>query len=221
MGHTFTWYGLPATLMILASLLLLLDISVAKLCWEDEYPREIADVLSNAEPFGHGIGVAFVVITIAVLDPARRRWAPGVCAAGAIAGGLSANIVKLLIGRTRPRNFDLATIDVWQTFQGWFPLGSGGSALQSFPSAHTATAVGFAVALSAVYPRGRWWFYSLAILVGLHRVEVSAHYPSDVCIGALLGWLAGHTCIALANRLLASGNTAAEQSEAQPLRVAA
>lgn len=196
-----SWWLVPALLLACAGLLLAVDLPIARFCDADDYPKEVSDVLNNAEPFGHGIGVAFVVITIAVLDARRRRWAPALCAAGALAGGLAANILKLVVSRTRPRNFDLAGTDVWATFQHWLPLGAGGSKWQSFPSAHMATAMGFAMALSAVYPRGRWWFFTMAALVGLHRIEVSAHYPSDVCAGAALGWVAGHLAIALTQRL--------------------
>lgn len=196
--------GVPAALAMLAVLLLTVDLPVARFCEAEQYPKEISEVLDNVEPFGHGIGVAFVVITLFVLDPARRSWAPALCATSAVAGGLAANLVKMLLGRTRPRNLDLqATQSIWETFQGAFPLGTGGSALQSFPSAHTATAMAFAVALSVAYPRGRWWFYTLAALVGMHRVEVTAHYPSDVCAGAILGWLAGQGCLAIARRMAA------------------
>ena len=179
-----------------------IDLPVARAAQKREYPRIISEVLDNAEPFGHGIGVVFVVITITVLDAPRRRWAPVYLAGSALAGGLGANVAKLIIARTRPRSLsDIDTATLADTFQGWFRLGAGGSGMQSFPSAHTATAMAFAVALSTVYPQGRWWFYTLAGLVGLHRIEVSAHYPSDVCAGALIGWLAGQISIDIARRL--------------------
>lgn len=191
----------PIVLLGCAGLLLAVDLPVARFCQADRYPKEFAEVLTNAEPFGHGIGVAFVIMTIAILDQRRRRWAPVFCAGGALAGGLTANLFKLMIGRTRPRNFDLTSTSVWDTFRDWMMLGAGGSKWQSFPSAHMATAMGFAVTLSVVYPRGRWWFFTLAALVGLHRIEVSAHYPSDVCAGAAIGWVAGQLAVMVAQRL--------------------
>jgi membrane-associated phospholipid phosphatase len=36
-------------------------------------------------------------------------------------------------------------------------------------------------------PRFRWLFYVLAGVVGLERILETAHYPSDVVAGALLG----------------------------------
>jgi membrane-associated phospholipid phosphatase len=114
---------------------------------------------------------------------------------------LGANVVKLLVGRIRPRNYDFPMTSVWDTFTTILPLGAGGSPHQSFPSAHTATATGLAVALAALYPQGRWWFATLALLVAVHRVETSAHYPSDVCAGALVGWLIGNGCVSMSRRI--------------------
>jgi membrane-associated phospholipid phosphatase len=71
-------------------------------------------------------------------------------------------------------------------------LGRGyGYALQSLPSAHAATAVGLALALAALYPRGRWLFASFAVLAGLQRIEAQAHFASDVLAGAAVGCMVG------------------------------
>jgi undecaprenyl-diphosphatase len=57
----------------------------------------------------------------------------------------------------------------------------------SFPSGHTASSVGAAVALSRMWPRvgGVWWV--AAGLIAYSRLYLHHHYPSDVVIGALLG----------------------------------
>jgi undecaprenyl-diphosphatase len=51
-------------------------------------------------------------------------------------------------------------------------------------------AAGLAAALSWKYPRAAWFFAALAIAAATQRVATSAHYPSDVLLGAALG-LAG------------------------------
>ena len=63
------------------------------------------------------------------------------------------------------------------------------SGLQSFPSAHTATAAGLAAALIWLYPQGRLLFTLLAVLVGCQRIVSGAHFPSDVLVGAAAGCL--------------------------------
>ncbi|MDJ0710522.1 MAG: phosphatase PAP2 family protein [Woeseiaceae bacterium] len=59
----------------------------------------------------------------------------------------------------------------------------------SFPSGHTMHAVSFAVLYSAYIPEFAWLMVPFAILVGLSRVILGLHYPSDVVAGGLLGAL--------------------------------
>ena len=142
------------------------------------------------EPFGHGLGVVLVLLVLHQLDPARR-WAIPRVAVCALAAGGAADLLKMIILRTRPNDVALGfTGSVWETFRGWLPMGTGQSGLQSFPSAHTATAAGFAAALIWLYPQGRLLFTLLAVLVGCQRIVSGAHFPSDVCIGAAAGSLA-------------------------------
>jgi membrane-associated phospholipid phosphatase len=50
------------------------------------------------------------------------------------------------------------------------------------------------VALAFLYPRGRWLFIGLAALAAFQRIEVQAHFASDVLAGAALGCLVGGLC---------------------------
>ena len=215
-----TWAFVPCACVLAATLFLPWDVSVARFCRHGEYPKFIGDVLQNAEPFGHAAGVALIVITVLALD-ARARWLAPALAASALSGGIAANIAKLMVSRTRPRNFDLVNGSLSDTFGHWLPLFSRGATGQSFPSAHMATAVGLAVMLSSAYPRGRWWFTTLAVLVGLHRIQTSAHYPSDVCVGAALGWVTGHACLVVVARLRAQAERADDEVQKLSLHRAA
>ena len=135
-----------------------------------------------------------ILLAIFVISPDRLKYVCGIGAVG-IAGGLSAEVVKLLICRSRPNHFEFEHHQILDSFQGILPLLSGGGAWQCFPSAHTATAVEFAVALALHFPRARWLCSSLAILVGLQRIEDGQHFASDVLMGAAVGWTAAQIAL--------------------------
>ncbi len=61
---------------------------------------------------------------------------------------------------------------------------------RSFPSGHTSQAFFLATVLAQHFHAGAalaLLFYTLALLVGLTRIYVGAHYPRDVLAGAILG----------------------------------
>lgn len=61
----------------------------------------------------------------------------------------------------------------------------------SFPSGHTAVSFAAAGAMWFGRQRGRVAALLLAAVIGLSRIYLYVHYPSDVVCGALLGLLCG------------------------------
>ena len=59
----------------------------------------------------------------------------------------------------------------------------------SFPSGHTLHAVAFALILASYYPALNFVLWPFAALVGVSRVVLGLHYPSDVIVGAAVGAL--------------------------------
>ena len=57
----------------------------------------------------------------------------------------------------------------------------------SFPSGHTLHAVAYAIVLGWHFPLAAWVLAPYAVLMGLSRVVLGLHYPSDVAAGALAG----------------------------------
>jgi len=80
-----------------------------------------------------------------------------------------------------------------------------GHALRSntFPSGHTAS-IATAAGVLALALRAPWWGVLLAALaamvVGLARCVVGAHWPQDVAAGLLIGWTAAWIGVRLAAR---------------------
>ena len=91
--------------------------------------------------------------------------------------GIVNTILKNQIGRRRPS--DLGPF----TYQPYAWKG----AFASFPSGHTTTAFAVLVAFGTLFPRLRPVLWIYAVLIGISRVVISTHYPSDVIGGALLG----------------------------------
>lgn len=183
------WFRIvfPVVMLIIATGCFSIDMQVARFFRFGNTPSFLREMVQNTEPFGHGIGVVFILIVAAWLN---REHLKSYAQIGAITlgAGLCTNIAKLIIGRSRPRDLDIASIDVAQSFQGWFPLWNGIEASQSFPSGHTTVAFAFAVCLSALHPQGKGIFFFLAAFVAFGRVQCGAHFPSDVFAGVAVGW---------------------------------
>lgn len=65
---------------------------------------------------------------------------------------------------------------------------------RSFPSGHSATSFAFAAVIAHRYPKNKWvkWgAYALATGVSLSRYPAKKHFPSDILMGATLGYVTG------------------------------
>ncbi len=169
------------------------DLSVATWFLTGAAPDVLTKMCCLAEAFAHGFGAAAVLLAIYLLDLPRRRalWR---LAAMSLGVGVMADLVKLLLSRHRPYHFDFLG-GPEATFVDWLPGWSGGAALQSFPSSHSAVAAGLTVGLGWLYPRGKWLFICLAALALGQRMVVGAHFLSDVLWGAGLGALLAGACL--------------------------
>jgi hypothetical protein len=99
---------------------------------------------------------------------------------------ITTQIIKSLAGRERP-----GTSDGEVKFLG--PSLSGKNL--SFPSGHTSAAFAVATVLADRNPKQKWLYYGLATAVGLARIRKSAHFPSDVLVGAGIGINSGNNAL--------------------------
>jgi len=117
--------------VLLAAAAVLVDRPLAQWLLAGNSPYWIKKICSLGEVFGHGLGVPLFLVAILILDPHNRRSVVRISTM-AFGAGLLANVFKLGIARYRPHKFDFSG-GVLDTFSAWLPLGSAGSAQQSFP----------------------------------------------------------------------------------------
>ena len=131
-------------------------------------------------------GILWIVLSLAMLFWKPTRKAGVLALVSLLLGLLCTNVLlKHLVGRERP----------WLHVAGLIPLVDERDP-NSFPSGHTCAA--FAAGMSWVRALPRRWMRVLsavlAVCMGLSRLYVGVHYPSDVLAGALVGsfcaWLA-------------------------------
>lgn len=134
--------------------------------------------------------VGLLFLFLAALPPVLPRFARCVLAAimvrvgflfAAVAvPGLFVTTVKRMIGRARPpvtngaNPFDFSPF-IWR------------ADYASLPSGHSTTAFAALVAFGTLWPRGRPLLLIYAFTIAVSRIVVTAHYPTDVLAGAVVG----------------------------------
>jgi undecaprenyl-diphosphatase len=153
-----------------------------------EGPRALDHLMAAAS--NRGLLLALAGATVAYLGlRSSHRWLAAVLLLLAIgvADLVSVRLVKPAVERVRPCH-SLASVRA--------PLGCGAG--KSFPSAHAAdTAAATTVVIWAAPPLAPIAL-ALAALVGVSRVYLGVHYPSDVVAGWVLGAAIGAALILLA-----------------------
>jgi undecaprenyl-diphosphatase len=99
---------------------------------------------------------------------------------------LPVQITKKLFPRKRP----YLTLD--QTRYPVNPLKD-----HSFPSGHTTAIFSLIIPIMFYIPVLTFLFLPLGLSVGLSRIYLGLHYPSDVAVGGILGTLSGILCFYL------------------------
>jgi membrane-associated phospholipid phosphatase len=96
--------------------------------------------------------------------------------------GIFVAIIKRVIGRARPLVASQTDAFAFSPFR-W------SSEYAGLPSGHATTAFSVLVAFGLLFPRARPLLALYAALIVISRVVVTAHYPTDVLAGALVGTL--------------------------------
>ena len=163
------------------------------LLWIQETVRQgwLNPLVEFYTTLGNG-GLLWIVLSLALLcwRPTRKVGAAALLAL--LLGALCTNVVlKNLVQRPRP----------YTAVEGLVPLLTSGDP-NSFPSGHTCAAFAAGLAWAGTCS-ARWARVAAvvsAVCMGLSRLYVGVHYPSDVLAGALVGSLAALAALALARR---------------------
>jgi undecaprenyl-diphosphatase len=134
-----------------------------------DYPMYVLTWLGSV-PFA----LAFAVVTLFI----DRRWGMKNVLTLAFLGTIF-ETAKVIINRTRP----------YVSHEAVMPFPPDWFTDPSFPSGHAALAMGIAYLLSQRFERFSVWFYTLACVIALSRIYLGMHYPSEVLVGAILGWM--------------------------------
>jgi membrane-associated phospholipid phosphatase len=128
-----------------------------------------------------------VIVALLVYSLGGSKWrglGPGIfvpLVVAPLAAGVLGMLLKRLLGRVRPGHPNAGK------FSG--PSFKHANYRESFPSNHTATAFALSVGLAYLYPPAAGVFWALAIITGLLRYIMDAHWPSDVLGGMALGYI--------------------------------
>lgn len=129
------------------------------------------------------LGLSLVFILIIVVDAGlEQKWSRNLlylCVTGAVALVIGEGL-KYLLGRYRP-------IMLFEHNLYGLNFFSSSWALTSTPSGHTVRAFSLLTALSLLHRRFTVVFLFLAALIGISRIALTDHYPSDVLFGAFIG----------------------------------
>ena len=149
---------------------MLLGLDGGILLWIQAYLRQewLDPVVKAFTHLGDG-GLLWILLCLALLLYPRTRR-------------VGAAVAKPLVQRTRP----------WLVVEGLTALVAEHD-MNSFPSGHTSAALAAAVACWGTLSKkkARSAILTLAVIMGLSRLYVGVHYPSDVLAGALVGIFCG------------------------------
>lgn len=168
--------------------------------WAQGWPEAIRGALEQITPYGESGWILYpagglLLLTLAVQLIVRWKlmrtilWQFASLYAFILLGvgmpSLFTTLIKRLIGRGRPQHFDeVGALHFQPNWLDW--------SYQSMPSGHATTAFALATVIGFISDR---WFYpglALAATIGVSRVALGFHYPSDVVVGAVIGFVGAY-----------------------------
>ncbi len=133
------------------------------------------------------LGSALIVTILTTLlflyDKKKRNYIPVLWLTLAVSLAITIGL-KYLVTRPRPNILPLAS-----------------EISYSFPSGHATAIFAPLLLIDKLFPKLKWLWLSLSILVLLSRIYLGVHYMSDVIAGALIGYLVGMLILSITKNI--------------------
>jgi membrane-associated phospholipid phosphatase len=160
-----------------------LDVPVARFFAAADYRIkhifELITWLGLSWPYLAAASAGFIYFKLIKKDEPLANAAAFLFTAVALSG-LANDLIKVLVGRSRPGLLFSEGIYVFKPFTDQYLYAS-------FPSGHSNTIAALGYGLSVVTGRFKYIWLTIALSVMASRVVVEAHFLSDVIFGAYLG----------------------------------
>lgn len=133
-------------------------------------------------------GIFLILLSLVLMVFKKTRKVGAAMLGAIIVGALFTNIsIKPIIARPRPY------IDATHIFhQWWVDAGSHVESEFSFPSGHTTSAMAAMTGLFfTTNKKVSWTAFIFAVVMGITRIYLCVHFPSDVLGGLIVGFIAG------------------------------
>lgn len=146
---------------------------------------------------GHD-GIFLVALSICLmLFPKTRRFGTAMLMGVAIGALITNLFIKVAVARPRPYADESSFFH-----QLWLIMGQHTESDKSFPSGHTTAAFATMVPVFLLGKKRISWLALLfAFAMGLSRIYLVVHYPSDVLGGLIVGTIAGVIAVIINSRL--------------------
>ncbi len=193
------WAGFVSILVGL--LALTIDRALAHFIYDHVNARahKALDSITHYAKAGHWLAAAIIALIVAAVLRHFHVYPEQVAQlinyslafiASLTLGSAILHVIKLAIGRRRPRD------DMEMGLYGFMPLAFN-SDYNSFPSGHALTICCVAVIFTCVWPWLWPLWFGIAALLAVTRALLTAHFLSDVLIGAGIGLIAAREVLLL------------------------
>jgi membrane-associated phospholipid phosphatase len=193
------WSGLIFILLGIAALVI--DRRLAHFIYDHVNARfhKRLDSITHYAKAGHWLAAAILALIVAAIfhhfdllnQEAEMMISYSIAfIASLMVGSAVLHVIKLVLGRRRPRD------DMEMGLYGFVPFAFN-TDYNSFPSGHALTICCVAVIFTCVWPMLWPVWFSVAALLAVTRALLTAHFLSDVLIGAGIGLIAAREVLLL------------------------